>query len=296
MIKLAACVVLYNPDDTIFENILTYGNYVDKLIVVDNSLKKNNLLIDRLNEVFESKLIYINNNDNLGIATALNQACDKAIELQFKWILTMDQDSSFINFDHYKKCLEKVQNVNNIALLAANTDKEGYSTCDINECSCNYKEDKFSVITSANIVNLEYFEEIGRFNDKLFIDMVDYDYCLRINIKKFRIFYFPDVFVEHKLGEVHLRTNIFTRKKKYKTEHNAQRAYYISRNSLYLSKNYGKYFPKEFGMLHILNIVFIHDVTKILIYEIDKWNKLKAKFIGVYHFLVGRFGKYNLQK
>ena len=295
MIKLAACVVLYNPDDTIFENILTYGNYVDKLIVVDNSLKKNNLLIDRLNEVFESKLIYINNNDNLGIATALNQACDKAIELQFKWILTMDQDSSFINFDHYKKCLEKVQNVNNVALLAANTDKEGYSNFDINECSCNYREDKFSVITSANIVNLEYFEEIGRFNDKLFIDMVDYDYCLRINIKKFKILYFPDVFVEHKLGEVHLRTNIFTRKKKYKTEHNAQRAYYISRNSLYLSKNYGKYFPKEFGMLHILNIVFIHDVTKILLYEIDKWNKLKAKFIGLYHFLINRYGKYNLK-
>ena len=295
MIKLAACVVLYNPDDTIFENILTYGNYVDKLIVVDNSLKKNNLLIDRLNEVFESKLIYINNNDNLGIATALNQACDKAIELQFKWILTMDQDSSFINFDHYKKCLEKVQNVNNVALLAANTDKEGYSNFDINECSCNYREDKFSVITSANIVNLEYFEEIGRFNDKLFIDMVDYDYCLRINIKKFKILYFPDVFVEHKLGEVHLRTNIFTRKKKYKTEHNAQRAYYICRNSLYLSKNYGKYFSKEFGMLHILNIVFIHDVTKILLYEIDKWNKLKAKFIGLYHFLINRYGKYNLK-
>lgn len=295
MIKLAACVVLYNPDDTIFENILTYGNYVDKLIVIDNSLKKNNLLIDKLNEIFESKLIYINNNDNLGIATALNQACDKAIELKFKWILTMDQDSSFINFEHYKKCLEKVQNVNNVALLAANTDKEGYSTCDINECSCNYREDKFSVITSANIVNLEYFEEIGRFNDKLFIDMVDYDYCLRINIKKFKILYFPDVFVEHKLGEVHLRTNIFTRKKKYKTEHNAQRAYYISRNSLYLSKNYGKYFPKEFGMLHILNIVFIHDVTKILLYEIDKRNKLKAKFIGLYHFIINRYGKYNLK-
>ena len=72
-------MVLYNPDDTIFENILTYGNYVDKLIVIDNSLKKNNFLIDKLNEIFESKLIYINNNDNLGIATALNQACDKAI-------------------------------------------------------------------------------------------------------------------------------------------------------------------------------------------------------------------------
>ncbi len=125
--------------------------------------------------------------------------------------------------------------------------------------------------------------------------MVDYDYCLRINIKKFKILYFPDVFVEHKLGEVHLRTNIFTRKKKYKTEHNAQRAYYIARNYLYVARNYGKYFPNDVGMLHILNIVFIHDVTKILIYEIDKWNKLKAKFIGLYHFIINRYGKYNLK-
>ncbi len=73
------------------------------MIVVDNSLKKNNLLIDRLNEVFASKLVYIDNNDNLGIATALNQACDKAIELKFKWILTTYEDSSFANFEHYFK-------------------------------------------------------------------------------------------------------------------------------------------------------------------------------------------------
>lgn len=295
MIKIAACVVLYNPEDIVFENILTYGKLVDKLIVVDNSLKKNNLLIDKLNKFFESTMVYIDNNDNLGIATALNKACDKAIELQFKWILTMDQDSAFINFEHYKKCLESIKEFPKVALLAANTDKEGFSTFDKDNLDCSYKDDKFSVITSANIVNLDYFEEIGRFEDKLFIDMVDYDYCLRINMKKFKILYFPNVFVEHKLGEVHLRTNIFTRKKKYKTEHNSQRAYYIARNYLYVAKKYGKYFPKDVGMLHILNIVFIHDVTKILIYEIDKWNKLKAKVIGMYHFLINKYGKYDLK-
>jgi rhamnosyltransferase len=293
--KLAACVVLYNPDNDVFENILTYGNFVDNLIVVDNSLKKNNLLIDKLNEAFETKLIYIDNNDNLGIATALNQACDKAIELQFQWILTMDQDSAFENFEHYKKCLKSIKEIPNVALLAANTDKEGYSILDKNDVDCSYRDDKFAVITSANIINLEYFEILGKFNDKLFIDMVDYDYCIRINIKKLKILYFPKVFVEHKLGEVHLRTNIFTRKKRYKTEHNAQRAYYIARNYLYIAKTYGKYFPKEMGILHILNIVFIHDVTKILIYENDKLNKLKAKMIGLYHFLINKYGRYNLK-
>ena len=39
----------------------------------------------------------------------------------------------------------------------------------------------------------------------------------------------------------------------------------------------------------------LHD-HKILIYEDDKFNKLKGKFIGFYHFLIGRYGKYNLKK
>ncbi|MDX4049034.1 glycosyltransferase [Aliarcobacter skirrowii] len=295
MIKLAACVVLYNPDNTVFDNIFTYGNYVDNLIVVDNSVKKNKLLIDELNKIFQSKIIYIDNNDNLGIATALNQSCDKALELGFKWILTMDQDSAFINFEHYKQCLEKVNNIPKVALLAANTNKEGFDKFDKENCDCSYKDDKFSVITSANIVNLEYFKDLGKFNDALFIDMVDYDYCIRINIKKLKILYFQNIFVEHKLGEVHLRKNIITGKRRYKTEHNAQRAYYIARNYLYIAKNYGNYFPKRVGMLHIINIVFIHDVTKILLYEPNKIKKLKAKAIGLYHFIINKYGKYSLK-
>lgn len=290
--KLAACVVLYNPDNDVFENILTYGNFVDNLIVVDNSLIKNDYLIDKLKSSFETKLIYIDNNDNLGIATALNQACDKAIELQFKWILTMDQDSAFENFEHYLKCFNNVNHNKDIAILAANTD--GNKENNIN-LSLDF-EDKFIVITSANIINLEHFEQIGRFDDKLFIDAVDFDFCIKANINKLRILLFKDVYVNHALGEVFLRKNVFTRKKRYKIEHNAQRVYYIARNYIYIATKYGRLYPSEMSLLHIMNILFIHEVTKILIYEDDKLNKLKAKCIGLYHFLIGRYGKYNLKK
>lgn len=292
--KLAACVVLYNPDDDVFNNIDTYSQFVDMLIVVDNSIVKNDFLIHQIENSCKNKLVYINNNGNLGIATALNLACDKATSLAFDWILTMDQDSSFINFEHYIECLKSIEKEENVALLAANTTRNTMEQIPSNP-TFDYEE-KFSVITSANIINLTYFNKIGRFNDKLFIDLVDHEFCIRINIAKLRILYFKDVLVEHALGEVHLRRNCFTGKKRYKTEHNAQRAYYIARNYLYVSKKYRKYFPKEIGMLHILNIIYIHDVTKILIYEPDKFNKIKAKFIALYHFLIGRYGKYDLQK
>lgn len=291
MINIAACVVLYHPLDDTFDNVVSYANFVEKLIVVDNSINKNINLIQKIQNEFKDKILYIDNGDNLGIATALNIACDKAIELGYDWILTMDQDSSFENFEHYLKCLESVKHREDIAILAAHTDAKKEQK-DI--LSLEYEE-KFSVITSANIVNLKNFEKIGRFKDELFIDLVDYDFCIKANINSLKILLFNDVYVKHALGEVFLRTNIFTRKKKYKTEHNAQRAYYIARNYLYVSKQYGTIYPKEMGLLHIINIVFIHDITKILIYEEDKFNKLKAKFMGLYHFLVNRFGKYNLK-
>lgn len=290
--NLFACVVLYNPLDNIFDNIISYGKLVDKLIVIDNSITKNTDLIQKLQNEFKDNIIYINNGDNLGIATALNIACDRAIELGCDWILTMDQDSSFINFEHYKECLITIQNIPKICLLSANTTRNILEKLPKNP-TLEYEE-KFLVITSASIINLKYFNEIGRFDDKLFIDMVDYDFCVKIKKANLKVLYFKDVLVEHSLGEWYLRKNLLTGEKKYKVEHNVQRTYYITRNSLYLSKKYRKIFPKEFGLFKTINILFIHEVIKILLYEEDKLQKIKAKLLGLYHFLISKYGKYEI--
>lgn len=289
--KISATVILYNPEDEIYDNILSYGHNVDLLIVVDNSTKHNNELINRLTKEF-TNLIYINNNANLGIATALNTGCDCAKEHGSKWILTMDQDSKFINFDHYKACLFNLNKTNDIALLCANTNWN--SELGIPNTPSFESKEQFTAITSANFLNLELFETIGRFEDKLFIDLVDYDYCLRVQVKNFKILYFKDALVQHALGSVFERKNLITRKVRTKVEHNPQRVYYFARNYLYTAKMYGKRFPKEIGMLKTLNILFIHEVTKIILYENEKLKKLYAKLIGLYHFSINKYGKYDI--
>ncbi|MDH4943440.1 glycosyltransferase [Sulfurimonas sp. C5] len=287
--KVAACVVLFNPEDDIFENISSYVAHVGSLIIVDNSTVHNQTLIQKILDTFQN-IEYINNHDNLGIATALNIGCNKALEDGYDWILTMDQDSRFINFSHYLSCLENLKNTDEIAILSANTNYNEEMEIP-NEAICSYEE-KFSAITSANLLNLKLFEKIGKFEDKLFIDLVDYDYCIKAQIHNFKVLYFPNIFVKHALGTVFLRKNLFTKKTRAKREHNPQRTYYFARNYLYLSSKYGKYFPKELNMLKILNILFIHEVTKILLYEDQKGAKLRAKFIGLLHFFTNKFGKY----
>lgn len=289
--KISAGVVLYNPNDDTYENIASYALEVDTLIVVDNSTLYNSTLIAKLKKNF-SNLIYIDNHGNLGIATALNLACNKAIESGSQWILTMDQDSHFFNFRAYLNCLDKLEETKEIALLAANT--LWHPTQDmIENTNCEYEEKRL-VITSANLLNLSLFHEIGGFEDKLFIDMVDHDYCMKILQKKYKILFFKNIIVKHEIGNFFQRKNLITGKIRNKIEHYPQRTYYIARNMLYLSKQYSKLYPKEYNFLRTLNILFIHDVTKILLYEDMKLAKLSAKITALYHFVLGKYGKYDL--
>lgn len=289
--KIAAIVILYNPDILVLQNIQSYANSVDLLCIVDNSTIHNEKLIDTINSNF-SNAIYINNTTNLGIATALNIGCDKALEHSCDWVLTMDQDSKFINFKHYIECLNQLKNKNQVALLASNTMRDAEKCLPV-KATCQYEE-KFLVITSGNLLNLSLFNKIGRFEDKLFIDMVDYDYCLKVNSLGYKIYYFKDVLVEHNVGELLKRKNIFTRKIRNKIEHNPQRNYYKTRNFLYISNKYSNKFPKKINLIKAINILFIHEITKILLYEDKKLNKIIAKVIALYHFTINKYGKYTI--
>ena len=292
MIKISACVVLYNPTIEVIENVATYADKVDHFIVIDNSDSKQPEIIETLKSIY-SDLIYVDNHGNLGIATALNIACDTAIDQGSGWILTMDQDSKFINFQDYLSCLHLLSDKSDIALLAPNTGRFSAEAIQKNVSDCTFEE-HFLVITSGNFLNLNLFNNIGRFDDNLFIDVVDYDYCAKVRLAGYKTLLFKNILLEHQLGILHKRENLLTRKIRYKREHSPQRTYYIARNYLYLARKYGKLLPQEFSLLKIMNIVFIHDVTKILLYEDQKCKKIGAKFLGAYHFMIGKYGKYTL--
>lgn len=288
--KVAATVILYNPEDAVYDNISSYASEIGKLIIVDNSTQHNSKLIKKLKNNFDN-IEYIDNNANVGIATALNQGCDLALSLGFDWILTMDQDSRFLQFQKYISCVSQLHQKQNIALVAANT-MWHTDQHKVTKNFCNY-EKKFLVITSGNLLNLTLFNKIGRFEDKLFIDMVDHDYCLKAHKQGYEILFFENIAIEHSLGELYQRKNIFTGKIRNKIEHSPQRVYYITRNYFYTWKTYHKIFPKEFNLLKTINILFIHEVTKILIYEDQKVKKLYAKLLGLWHFLLGKYGKHD---
>lgn len=225
--KLAGVVVLYNPEETVISNINSYLLDVDILYVVDNSYHINLKLIRTLQQI--SKIRYINNNGNKGIAYAQNVAAREAIKDKYQWLLTMDQDSyATKNSIIMIRDFIEANNTDKIGIISAfqetENNKSKYHTTFFRKVSW--------VISSGNAINLNLYKKIGGFQSKLFIDAVDYEYCLRLKVNGYSIYIINKAIIKHSLGEAKKVGN------QYINIHHYKRMYYRVRNTFYIRKAY----------------------------------------------------------
>lgn len=281
--KVDGVVVLYNPDIDILNNIKSYIDKLEKLYIVDNSENINKKLIDKIKQISD-KCVYINNNGNKGIAYALNVGANKAIENNANWLLTMDQDSSFENenLDNLLKFTYNIENYKHIGIVSPlhsthlNVVREKID-----------KEEVLVVMTSGNLVNLDIFKKIGPFKEYYFIDSVDTEYCLRLNINNYKIVRYNRSILEHNLGELTIHKTIFNKELRL-YNHNKIRKYYITRNKLLIVKEYFRHYPK-LGLSYIKSI--LGDMKNVIFHEEEKIEKIKYMLKGVYDFFTNKLGK-----
>lgn len=275
--KFAGMVTLYNPTKRNIENIMSYIDGLDVVYLIDNSS------FDNSNLLFNSKKIkYIPNLDNLGIAEALNIACKKAISDGYKWILTMDQDS-ILTLDALKKMQKytKENDMSNVGIISP------YHCILTTESKpSQLVEEKMDVMTSGNLLNLEIYEKIGGFKSWLFIDGVDIEYCLNLNINGFKVLRLNNVLMDHNLGDA--TCHKFLGREIICSNHNAIRRYYMVRNNLYIRDMYGSIYPDY--------CKFLIDVQKgqlkrVAFFEKNKIKKLKLMFKGYRNYKKGIKGK-----
>ena len=168
--KYAGVVVLYNPDKKVLDNIKTYSDDLERIYLIDNSSVDNSKLF-----VNFSNIEYLANFENLGIAKALNIGANKAISDKIDFLLTMDQDSSFEKkgINDMKNFIEKRDDLNEIAIISPF--HKTILTPNVPEIEIS---DPLIVMTSGNLINLKAYQAVGGFKEWLFIDCVDFAYCL----------------------------------------------------------------------------------------------------------------------
>ncbi|MGL5931835.1 MAG: glycosyltransferase family 2 protein [Cetobacterium sp.] len=276
--SICAVVVWYNPTKEMIENIKSYINFVDKVYIVDNSNLSN---INLLENIDSKKCEYVSNLENLGIAKALNIACEKAIKEEYDWILTMDQDSWFEQ-DGLEKYFGIVnKKIKDVAIFCP-VYKYTHNREILKTKKITLKEIS-KVITSGNLVNLDVYLKVGKYNEDFFIDQVDFEFCKKIEKQNKKIIEVGSIFLNHSLGDSEEKK--FLGKKILITNHSPIRRYYMSRNILYMIKRYPE--------LRLKYLVFMClEFIKIIFFEKNVYIKIKYFRKGVLDFYCNKRNKF----
>lgn len=248
---IAAGVVLYQPDP------MRLKKSINRLMVQFDTiiLYNNGASITLLNELIDeckNQVVIIGTGENKGIATALNMIMEKAIELNYQWVITLDQDS-IVPCDIVSIYLKELER-NDIAIICPqNIDSRRKYMKPVIEPKYEYVR---MCDTSGSCTNLQVWRALGGFDDWLFIDLVDNDFCKRVELKGYKILRVNSVIMDHQYGSIkprgktvekvflmlgHFFHNTNIAKLSFKRIVNPMRVYYENRNVLYLNKKYKNY-------------------------------------------------------
>lgn len=202
---IVAIIVLYHCEtEKILKLINSLINQVNYIILVKNDAT--DFDIRELND--NKKIFLINLMNNYGIAYAQNKGVEKAKELNAELLLFSDQDTIYPNnFSVLIK--EKIKEYPSKIIYAPvfyNLTKQQIEPLSINMNEISIPKDEkyisvFHAISSGTVIFFKDFEEIGNYNEDLFIDYVDFEWCWKARSKGYKIFCFPDIKIDQNLGE-----------------------------------------------------------------------------------------------
>lgn len=242
--RIAAGYVLFQPDIERFKKSLHIVlDQVDEVIVFDNDGNQRDLFSDDF-------VVYLTEGQNKGIAYALNRIMERAKEDKCDWVITLDQDT-YLPKDMITY-LKKYVNENNVAIICPQVIDKRRKYLQVKKGKDDFIDVDFC-ITSASCTNLNIWEELGGFDEWLFIDFVDNDFCKRIKLEGYRIIQLQNLVIDQEFGKItpkspkwvdfylwlsRITHNKNIAKLSYHKEVSPLRVYYVHRNLLYLNKKF----------------------------------------------------------
>lgn len=278
-IKVVAIIVSFNGGEKTLRTIGALLPQVDYIHVVDNGSEF--LSLKFLDNIKPNQRISITKlKVNKGIGAALNEGVSKAKQLGYSWILTMDQDSLAAP-DMVACMINAAEKNDGMRCLSPNLTIHGEVVSSLKSGSVSY------AITSGNLVNIEIYNQIGNYNEDLFIDCVDFDFSLRLRKAGFGIFKVSDAFLYHELGEKNNLPRLF---KSYYTQHSPLRRYYMFRNFLYMVEKYLLFDFKFISKLFISHLILF---TLLIFYDPKPWASIRMIFYGIMDYFSNKVGAFD---
>lgn len=228
--------------------------------------------------------------ENLGLARALNAIIDVFRASTSQYLFLFDQDSRISEdyIDNMANEYESISSVDHsIACLApilidikhrSRSAKNG-----ILVSSQSFNTAHPTAATSGCLFTQKSFSTVGVMDENLFIDGIDYDWCLRAWISQCSIYFSTKTELLHNMGDGFIKYG-----SSLKPIHlSPLRHYYIVRNSIYMI--FWKSFPMEWNLLESFKTI-----RRIIGYPMLSRNhllSLQMVALGILHGISRRMGK-----
>ncbi len=249
---IVAVVVTYNPPPGLAQRLANVLQQVDTVVVCDNGSTQA-LALDTLSATQRQRIELITLGRNRGIACALNRGIARASALGASQALLLDHDSQ--PGAGMVSALQQALHVQANAAISVPAIRYAHP-----QIRCRWPQTRSRwrfrfvyadqmrdvqrvdlAIGSGMLLNVAVWQRLGGFDETLFIDLVDTEFCLYLRRCGYAVVATAQAELQHTLGDVEQRRLLGI--KTYPTHHSALRHYYINRNRIVLSRRYGRRYP-----------------------------------------------------
>jgi len=242
--RVLAIAITYNPDVALLAEVLhSIAPQARGVVIVDNGSANAAAILEIASTI---RAHVIANTQNRGIAAAQNQGIDFAEKNDFSHVLLLDQDTVLspkvvADLSAHLKSLEL--DCGNVAAIGpayfevhSRQRTRAYRSAGlllsrIPLATATQPVESDFIIASGSLIPIPVFKKIGPFNEDLFIDLVDVDWCFRARAAGYRCFISPTAVVEHRLGAGTVKIG-----QRRVAIHVPIRNYYWVRNALWLAR------------------------------------------------------------
>jgi rhamnosyltransferase len=205
---------------------------------------------------------------NKGLAYAYNYAFGIAKNMGMQAVMTLDQDTICppTLVKSLRACLEE----DDVAIACPAFRNRNVPQKTMVDAGI---KDVPSCINSGALIKVKAWELVGGYEEALFLDYIDTDFCLRITEKGYKIKQVTGEIISHAVGEITVRRLLW--RNVAVLNHCAERKYYQIRNGVYICYKYGK----KAGIGNPVTRI-VKELAKVLLWEKDKRKKTVAIFRG----------------
>ena len=293
MTVLGALIVLFHPSDEQLARVVAMRTACDRLLVVDNSPQP-----DRRAELLlgDAGIALQYHGNRHGIAGAFNCGLSALFEQGADAVVLFDQDSE-APAGYFAVMHDRCASLNGQAFLLGprifDENDQRYlpelATSGLAVERLSLRADAelqrcAFLISSGCVISREAFARLGRFDEALFIDHVDTEYCLRALLRNVPLYVVPSLVLSHRIGS--RRRHKLGSFELTTMNHLGFRRYYSARNAMQLALQYGMRLPVAI----VPNVLTLWQIVQIALLEKDKLAKLNAIALGLFDGFFGRMG------